>query len=146
MAAEERIAELDDRGGSRRSRRAETRARRERAAERKDALSAAIPYLASVRAPRLPAVTEEMGTELRVATYNVHRWTGLGARPAPDPARAAFVISELDADVIALQEVLRPFDAEDDPIARIADADGPIKTSPAAVTASTKSGFSDKNP
>ena len=121
MAAQERIAELDDRGGSRRSRRAETRARRERAAERKDALSAAIPYLASVRAPSLPAVTEGMGTELRVATYNVHRWAGPNGTRAPDAARAGFVISELEADIIALQEVLRPFE-EPDPLERIADA------------------------
>jgi endonuclease/exonuclease/phosphatase family metal-dependent hydrolase len=45
---------------------------------------------------------------IRVATYNVHRWAGLAGRRTPDPARAGFVISELDADVIALQEVLRP--------------------------------------
>jgi hypothetical protein len=32
------------------------------------------------------------------------------------------------------------------PIARIALAEGPMKTSPAASTASTKSGFSDRNP
>jgi endonuclease/exonuclease/phosphatase family metal-dependent hydrolase len=54
-----------------------------------------------------------MGSEFTVATYNVHRWTGLNGRSKPDPARAGFVISELDADVIALQEVLRPFEGED---------------------------------
>jgi len=56
-----------------------------------------------------------------VATYNVHRWSGRNGTRAPDPARAGFVISELDADIIALQEVLRPFDRED-PLERIADS------------------------
>jgi endonuclease/exonuclease/phosphatase family metal-dependent hydrolase len=64
-----------------------------------------------------------MGNRLKVATYNVHRWTGINGRKAPDPARAGFVISELDADVIALQEVLRPDDAEC-PLTAIADALG----------------------
>jgi endonuclease/exonuclease/phosphatase family metal-dependent hydrolase len=54
-----------------------------------------------------------MGREFTVATYNVHRWTGINGRSRPDAARAGFVISELDADVIALQEVLRPFHGED---------------------------------
>jgi endonuclease/exonuclease/phosphatase family metal-dependent hydrolase len=64
-----------------------------------------------------------MGTRIKVATYNVHRWTGMNGRKAPDPARAGFVISELDADVIALQEVLRP-DDEECPLSAIADALG----------------------
>lgn len=51
--------------------------------------------------------------EVTIATYNVHRWTGVNGRAPLDPARASFVISELDADVIALQEVLRPYDKED---------------------------------
>ncbi|MFK7895429.1 MAG: endonuclease/exonuclease/phosphatase family protein [Myxococcota bacterium] len=51
-----------------------------------------------------------MSDSVRVATYNVHRWQGANGRTAPDVARAGYVISELDADVIALQEVLRPFD------------------------------------
>jgi endonuclease/exonuclease/phosphatase family metal-dependent hydrolase len=53
----------------------------------------------------------------------VHRWTGLNGRSRPDGARAGFVISELRADVIALQEVLRPFRGED-PLEAIADALG----------------------
>jgi len=64
-----------------------------------------------------------MGREIRVASYNVHRWTGLNGRRAPDAARAAFVISEIDADVIALQEVLRPFTGED-PLELLSDALG----------------------
>jgi endonuclease/exonuclease/phosphatase family metal-dependent hydrolase len=64
-----------------------------------------------------------MRRRIAVATYNVHRWTGLNGRSAPDPARAGFVISELRADVIALQEVLRPFRGED-PLEAIADGLG----------------------
>jgi endonuclease/exonuclease/phosphatase family metal-dependent hydrolase len=97
-----------------------TRTQRERAAERKEALAAAIPYLAVVKAPSLPKA-KVMGRDITVASYNVHRWVGLNGTRKPDPARAGFVISELSADVIALQEVLRPFDAED-PLERLADA------------------------
>ena len=61
----------------------------------------------------MPMTLEVMVPEIKVATYNVHRWTGLNGRRASDPARACFVISELDADVIALQEVLRPTEEED---------------------------------
>jgi endonuclease/exonuclease/phosphatase family metal-dependent hydrolase len=64
-----------------------------------------------------------MGRTIAVATYNVHRWTGLTGRRRPEPARAGFVISELRADVIALQEVLRPFLGED-PLEEIADGLG----------------------
>ncbi len=83
----------------------------------------AVPHLKLVRAPASPATTSPMPREVAVATYNVHRWTGISGRAAPDPARAGFVISELGADVIALQEVLSPFDAED-PLIRLADALG----------------------
>lgn len=41
---------------------------------------------------------------LRIASYNVHKCTGMDFRR--DPARIAEVIRSLDADVIALQEVL----------------------------------------
>jgi endonuclease/exonuclease/phosphatase family metal-dependent hydrolase len=64
-----------------------------------------------------------MPSEIQVATYNVHRWTGLNGRSAADPARAGFVISELGADVIALQEVMRPHRG-DDPLEAIAEAMG----------------------
>lgn len=43
---------------------------------------------------------------LRVVTYNVHRCQGLDRRTRPD--RIAAVLAALDADVIALQEVLGP--------------------------------------
>ncbi|MDD9872543.1 MAG: endonuclease/exonuclease/phosphatase family protein [Deltaproteobacteria bacterium] len=97
------------------------RAQRARHARRKEALSAAAPYLAMVRAPAQLQRGQRMGRNLIVATYNVHRWTGrVGAR-APDAAGAGQVIAELGADVVALQEVLRPFDAAD-PLEMLADA------------------------
>ena len=96
------------------------RAERDRVAARREALAAAIPYLSVVKAPTLPR-PKVMGPDITVASYNVHRWTGPNGTRPPDPARAGFVISELAADVIALQEVLRPFDA-DDPLERLADS------------------------
>jgi endonuclease/exonuclease/phosphatase family metal-dependent hydrolase len=81
------------------------------------------PHLALLRAPRRPAVPLPLAGEFVVATYNVHRWTGLNGRSRPDPARAGFVISELGADLISLQEVLRP-DRGDDPLEALAEALG----------------------
>ena len=81
------------------------------------------PHLSLVRAPRVPPDSGPMRRRISVATYNVHRWTGRKGRGAPDPARAGFVISELRADVIALQEVLRPLRGED-PLEAIADGLG----------------------
>jgi len=75
--------------------RAEAKAVRDRHAERKDALAAAIPYLALVKAPRVPAVGGHLGREFTVATYNVHRWAGLNGARSPDAARAGYVISEI---------------------------------------------------
>lgn len=89
-------------------------------AERRAALAAVTPYLGLVRAPAYPAAPAPPGPEIVIATYNVHRWTGPGSRRGPDPERAHFVISELGADVIALQEVVRPF-AGEDPLVRLAD-------------------------
>ena len=90
-------------------------------AERREALAAVTPYLALVRAPLYPSAPVATGPEIVVATYNVHRWTGVGTRGGgADPERAAFVISELGADVLALQEVIRPF-AGEDPLIRLAD-------------------------
>ncbi len=81
------------------------------------------PHLALLRAPRRPAPPVPLAGEITVATYNVHRWTGLNGRSRPDPARAGFVISELGADLISLQEVLRP-DRGDDPLEALAEALG----------------------
>ena len=81
-----------------------------------------LPHLCFVQSPRKPIPAVIMGETVRVATYNVHRWQGMNGRSKPDVARAGFVISELDADVIALQEVLRPFDLEgEDPLGRLCD-------------------------
>ena len=79
-----------------------------------------LPQLFLVRAPRRAAAAAPAGRQISVATYNVHRWTGHNGRGRPDPARACFVISELAVDVIALQEVLRPFGG-DDPLEALAD-------------------------
>jgi endonuclease/exonuclease/phosphatase family metal-dependent hydrolase len=45
-----------------------------------------------------------MTTQVRIATYNVHKCRGLDRRTQPE--RIAKVISRLDADVVAIQEVL----------------------------------------
>jgi endonuclease/exonuclease/phosphatase family metal-dependent hydrolase len=44
-------------------------------------------------------------TRLRIVTYNIHKCRGMDARVRPE--RVAAVLKELDADVIALQEVIR---------------------------------------
>jgi len=80
------------------------------------------PHLCFVMAPRRPITPVIMSDSVRIATYNVHRWQGNNGRSKPDVARAGFVISELDADVIALQEVLRPFEDEgEDPLGQHCD-------------------------
>jgi len=94
---------------------------RERHQKRKDALAAAIPYLGVVRAPTVPKAGRGIGKHFKVASYNVHRWMGANGVSKPDPARASFVIAELDADIVALQEVLRPFD-EDDHLVELAES------------------------
>ena len=53
-----------------------------------------------------------LGDRLRVASYNVHRWSGVRGRTY-DPDRAYAVIDEIDADVLALQEALRPHEGPD---------------------------------
>jgi endonuclease/exonuclease/phosphatase family metal-dependent hydrolase len=45
-------------------------------------------------------------TSLRVATYNVHECVGTDGRH--DPERVAKVVTELDADIVALQEFTYP--------------------------------------
>jgi len=51
-----------------------------------------------------------MTVTLRVATYNIHRSRGLDRRVKP--ARIAAVLAEIDADVVALQEVVGASAAE----------------------------------
>ena len=45
-----------------------------------------------------------MSARIRIATYNVHKCRGLDRRTSPE--RIAEVIAELDADVVAIQEIL----------------------------------------
>lgn len=89
-------------------------------AERKAALREEVPYIAVTRAPAKPKATCGPSDAFQVATYNVHRWTGFTGGRRWSPELALDVIRELDADVIALQEVLRPFDASD-PLVEVAD-------------------------
>jgi endonuclease/exonuclease/phosphatase family metal-dependent hydrolase len=102
---------------------AKTRRERDAIGERRARLVGRVPYLATVRAPAEPFGSEGPNGVLEVATYNVHRWTGPRGGKRWTPELAMDVISELDAHVIALQEVLRPFEVED-PLPRLADALG----------------------
>ena len=45
-----------------------------------------------------------MSLRIRVASYNIHKCRGLDRRT--DPERIAKIIADLDADVVALQEIL----------------------------------------
>jgi endonuclease/exonuclease/phosphatase family metal-dependent hydrolase len=99
------------------------RRRRRAPASKSSSQHLATPHLCLLRAPATASYAGRTGREFVAATYNVHRWTGLNGRSRPDPARAGFVISELDADVIALQEVLRPLEGPD-PLQILADALG----------------------
>jgi endonuclease/exonuclease/phosphatase family metal-dependent hydrolase len=51
-------------------------------------------------------VTSPSAQHLRVATYNIHSWEG--ADNTADPQRILRVIAALNADIIALQEVVSP--------------------------------------
>lgn len=77
------------------------------------------PQLLLQRGPAEP-LGEVPSSTFTVATYNVHRWTGVAGGRRWSPELALEVIAELDADVLALQEVLRPHDAED-PLERLVD-------------------------
>lgn len=80
-----------------------------------------VPYLSLVHSPRRPATLDGPKSPFRVATYNVHRWTGLIGGRKWSPGLAREVLGELDADVLALQEVLRPGRRDEDPLVRCAD-------------------------
>ena len=68
--------------------------------------------------PALPHRTHR----LRVVTYNVHRCQGLDRRTRPE--RIAEVLAALDADVIALQEVLGPTASAEGQVAHLGAALG----------------------
>ncbi len=105
----------------RKAKRGEARAKRSARASELQHLHE--PHLCLLRAPSVAVPTRPLQREITVATYNVHRWTGLNGRGASDPARAGFVISEMAADVVALQEVMRPHRG-DDPLEALAEAMG----------------------
>ena len=85
------------------------------------------PYLAGLWRPRQPrggsGSPAALGPSFRVATYNVHRWAGVRGGKAYVPDRVFSVLERLDADVVALQEVLLPDDAPH-LLADLADAAG----------------------
>jgi endonuclease/exonuclease/phosphatase family metal-dependent hydrolase len=54
--------------------------------------------------PPAKETVQPRGKRLRVVTYNVHKCRGLDGRVRPE--RIAAVLQELDADIVALQEVL----------------------------------------
>lgn len=84
--------------------------------------AALAPFLAEVStAP--PDGGRSAGRRLTVASYNVHRWAGVRGGGAFRPERVLAVAAELDADVLAVQEALRP-SAGDDPIRALAEAMG----------------------
>ena len=69
---------------------------------RRAQVESAAPYVSLVRAAsKLSAMPKQLPDRMRVATYNVHRWSGVSGRQAPDATRPGIVISELDADVVA---------------------------------------------
>lgn len=78
------------------------------------------PYLAELLAATPTPEPPPMGHRLRVASYNVHRWAGVRGGRAFRPERSLEVLDELDADVLALQEVLRPTGGPD-PLREAAD-------------------------
>ena len=71
------------------------------------------PYLSELVSAPPGAAAPAPGGPLRIASYNVHRWAGVRGGKAYEPERAFEVLDELDADVIALQEALRPTDHAD---------------------------------
>ena len=73
-----------------------------------------------MRPPAVPAPAPAFDDWFEVATYNVHRWSGVTGGRRWLPELASDVIVELGSDVIALQECLRPIGTED-PLERIAD-------------------------
>ena len=77
------------------------------------------PYVAQIQSAAPGGPAPAPGGPLRIASYNVHRWAGVRGGKAYEPERAFEVLAELDADVIALQEALRPA-AHADPLAEAA--------------------------
>ena len=89
-------------------------------AERKGLFPEHVPYVPEGVPIGYRAASEAgPGAVFDVATYNVHRWSGVRGGTRWQPALATSVIAQLDADVLALQEVLRPAEGPD-PLERLA--------------------------
>jgi endonuclease/exonuclease/phosphatase family metal-dependent hydrolase len=91
-----------------------------RHADLRERLTAHVPYLSELQRPGVPPAESGPDGRFRVATYNVHRWAGVPGGRFYEPDRATAVVDELAADVIALQEALRPFEGAD-PLAALAE-------------------------
>ncbi len=71
----------------------------------------------------LMSVLETASRKLRVASYNIHKCQGIDHRVRPE--RIAGVLDELDADIVALQEVVGPGSGrEEDHARRVAEGRG----------------------
>ncbi|WP_412067865.1 endonuclease/exonuclease/phosphatase family protein [Rubrivirga sp. IMCC43871] len=78
------------------------------------------PYLAELLAAPPTSPFPAIDRRLTVASYNVHRWAGVRGGKQYEPDRAHAVIEELGADVLALQEALRPTKGSD-PLREVAE-------------------------
>lgn len=78
------------------------------------------PYLAELIARPHVSPAPPIGKTFRMASYNIHRWAGVRGGKQYEPERAIAVIDEIGADVLALQEVLRP-STGDDPLRALAE-------------------------
>ena len=78
------------------------------------------PYLAELIARPHVSPAPPIGKTFRMASYNIHRWAGVRGGKQYEPERAIAVIDEIGADVLALQEVLRP-SVGDDPLRALAE-------------------------
>ncbi|MDX1438766.1 MAG: endonuclease/exonuclease/phosphatase family protein [Rubricoccaceae bacterium] len=96
------------------------RVRKGKHADLRDERSALLPYLAELHNPSTDILSPGPDSPFSIATYNVHKWGGRAGGRTYAPDRAEAVLRELDADVLALQEVLRPFEGND-PLVRIAE-------------------------
>lgn len=99
------------------------RVRKGRHADLRDERSALIPYLADLHNPPTELLKPGPAQSFSIATYNVHKWGGRTGGRSFDPSKAEEVLGELDCDVIALQEVMRPFEGPD-PLVEIAEMFG----------------------
>lgn len=95
------------------------RVRKGKHADLREEKEAITPYLADLHIPAHTKFRTDPGSEFTIATYNVHKWGGRTGGRTFNPKKAVRVLRELNADVLALQEVLRPFETSD-PLIEIA--------------------------